>query len=497
MEDYFFIESLGELLEAVQRKKVFKDSKLFVDSIPKENPALILQRYRNEKDDANFDLKSFVLANFIVPELESDSYRSENKPILEHLEELWDVLTREPQAQRGGTLIALPHPYVVPGGRFREIYYWDSYFTMLGLKVSNRTNLLEDMVRNFAWMIDQFGFIPNGNRTYYLGRSQPPFFSLMVTLLASEKGDDVLIEFLPQLLKEYAFWMDGAEKLSQTNRVFRRVVMLSDGSILNRYWDDRQYPRPEALHEDSSVIERSGIDPEVMNKHLRAACESGWDFSSRWMKDGSNMVTLHTADVVPVDLNCLLFHLEQTIANIGGLQKDEILKSLMNQRKAHRLKAIEKYCWDDVRKFYFDYDHVDRSFLGKFSLAAVYPLFCKIADQRKAKEVAAVLADKFLFSGGLVTTPYHTGQQWDYPNGWAPLQWMAFTGLRNYGLDELASAIKERWTSNCERVYRSSGKMTEKYDVVNTETNAGGGEYPNQDGFGWTNGVYLAMMASS
>lgn len=497
MNDYFFIENLGPLFRAVQLNKVFADSKYFVDAIPKSNPDEIVQNYEAQNDQDGFDLKAFVESNFALPPINKNAYHSNNKPILQHLHELWDVLTRQPGEQKAGTLIALPYPYVVPGGRFREVYYWDSYFTMLGLQVSRRIDLLENMVKNFAWLIDRFGFIPNGNRTYYLGRSQPPFFSLMVSLLAEEKGETVLPEYFPQMLKEYKFWMEGEALVSKKNPACRRVVQLKDGAILNRYWDDKNYPRPEAFFEDSSIIKESGKDVQSMNKHLRSACESGWDFSSRWLKDGTNMVTIHSADIIPVDLNCLLYHLEYMLEKTAGIKGEETVRLEMENRKTNRKNAIEKYCWDKVSNFYFDYDFIAGKSAAKYSLAAVYPLYFKLATQEQANAVSKIIKSKFLFPGGLVTTPYQTGQQWDYPNGWAPLQWMAYKGLKNYGLHTLANAISNNWRSKCENVYAATGKMTEKYDVVHTNLSAGGGKYPNQDGFGWTNGVYLKLMEAT
>ncbi|MDP1844970.1 MAG: trehalase family glycosidase, partial [Sediminibacterium sp.] len=174
-----YIESLSPLYEDVQRSGIFSDSKFFVDCVPKFSSEIIVEKYINTKDSIGFDLVSFVEANFTYPKEREAVYSSSNKSIELHLSDLWDELTRKPD-QQAGTLIPLPNPYIVPGGRFREIYYWDSYFTMLGLKESGRVDLIENMVNNFAYLIDQFGFIPNGNRTYYLSRSQPPFFALMV-----------------------------------------------------------------------------------------------------------------------------------------------------------------------------------------------------------------------------------------------------------------------------------------------------------------------------
>lgn len=138
---------------------------------------------------------------------------------------------------------------MVPGGRFREVYYWDSYFTMLGLAESGHWDKVEYMVANFAAEIDAWGHIPNGNRTYYLSRSQPPFFSFMVSLLATHDGDQVLKTYQPQLEKEYRYWMAGADALAPGS-ADKRAVRMADGALLNRYWDNNDTPRPESWLDD-------------------------------------------------------------------------------------------------------------------------------------------------------------------------------------------------------------------------------------------------------
>ena len=179
----------------------------------------------------------------------------------EHIDALWKVLERKPEDQRPySSRLALPHRYVVPGGRFNEIYYWDSYFTMLGLEESGRHDLTVSMLDNFAWLIDQFGHVPNGNRSYYLSRSQPPFFAAMVELAALRDGDATYRKYLPQLRREYEFWMEGAASLAPGS-VHRRAVRLRDGTLLNRYWDDRDTPRDEAYREDVATARDSGRPP--------------------------------------------------------------------------------------------------------------------------------------------------------------------------------------------------------------------------------------------
>jgi alpha,alpha-trehalase len=178
---------------------------------------------------------------------------------------------------------------------------------------SGRADLARDMVRDFAYLIDSYGHIPNGARTYYLSRSQPPFFFAMVGLLAADDPAASYAEYLPQLRREHAFWMRGSERL-RAGTAGRRVVAMDDGSLLNRYWDDRDTPRDESFREDTDLARASGREPHQLFRDIRAAAESGWDFGSRWFADGRTLASLDTTEIVPVDLNSLMFGLEQAIA---------------------------------------------------------------------------------------------------------------------------------------------------------------------------------------
>jgi alpha,alpha-trehalase len=486
------IPELGELFERVQMENIFPDNKTFVDCTPKSNISFIHDRYNNEKNKSDFDLKEFIHQYFELPEKPNADYHSDkDKSILEHLNMLWDTLTRKPEKSTN-SLISLPNPYVVPGGRFREIYYWDSYFTMLGLQVSGRLDLIQNMIDNFSFLIDSIGFIPNGNRTYYLGRSQPPFFACMVNLLSEEKGKHVLVDYLPQLEMEYHFWMRETEELNEGKLSSHHVALLNRGVILNHYWDENDTPRAESFKEDSELA-KSVDDKKSICRHLRAGAESGWDYSSRWFKNKNDFSSIHTADIIPVDLNCLLWNLEKTIAEAWQLSGDKAMSekyiTLMDKRK----KAIDQFCWNEQDGFYFDYDYVNGAQTNSWTLAATFPLYFEVATQEQAASVAVYLKEKFLSSGGLITTTETTGQQWDAPNGWAPLQWIAIQGLIKYGFIDLAKDITQRWLNINQKVFNDTGKMMEKYNVVSTNLEAGGGEYPAQDGFGWTNGVYLAL----
>jgi alpha,alpha-trehalase len=207
------------------------------------------------------------------------------------------------------------------------------------------------------------------------------------------------------------------------------------------------------------------------------------------------MATILTADLIPVDLNCLLLYMEETLQHIYQLQNDVERVQLFQIKIEQRKSAIQEYCWNENEGCYFDYNFVSKKQVVHFNLATVFPLFFNVATKEQATKVAALIQQKMLQPGGVVTTIYKTGQQWDAPNGWAPLQWMTYKGLKNYGFTTLAAQVKNNWLQNCEKVFAETGKMMEKYNVMDTTVSAGGGEYPNQDGFGWTNGVYLKMKA--
>jgi len=331
-------EIYGELFTDVQMRHVFPDSKTFADCIPKRDAIQIVKDYLAMKNDPTirFKLDEFVKGNFDLPKPPQANYITQEKDVVTHIKNLWNVLRRDADsAIEGSSLLPLPHPYIVPGGRFGEIYYWDSYFTMLGLKESGRADMIENMVKNFAYLIDTYGHIPNGNRSYYISRSQPPFFSLMVELLATIKGDKVIETYLPEMEKEYKFWMEGAGELKM-GEAHRRVVKLNDGTILNRYWDDAATARPEGFKEDVAVAERSGRNKEEMYRNLRAGAESGIDFSTRWFDDTKDIITIEVIDFIPPDLNALMLHLEQMIVKGRNLMKNKKGANNMTSRMLKR-----------------------------------------------------------------------------------------------------------------------------------------------------------------
>ncbi len=511
----------GQLFQDVQLQKIFPDGKIFVDCTPKRNVKDIMYDYGMMKG-ANMDLKKFVTDNFDLPPAPPQlNYIQQEKDVSMHIKNLWGALKRKADFSSslsefknplGNSLLPLPNTYIVPGGRFREIYYWDSYFTMLGLRESGEVEMIENMVKNFAYLINTYGHIPNGNRSYYLSRSQPPFFSMIVELLAGIKGASIYKTYLPAMEKEYAYWMDGADKIKK-GAALKHLIMLDDGTLLNRYCDENSSPRPESYKEDYEVAEAAAHElamrirvtsPEalkriladkkaVVNLNLRSGAESGWDFSSRWFADGKTIETIQTINIIPVDLNCLLYMLEMNISKAKKMTGFKNPAALYLQKANNRKAAILKYCWDNKSGFFYDYNAVNKRQNTEITAAGLFPLFVKIAGNTQAARVEANTKKYLLKDGGIVTTTQHTGQQWDAPNGWAPLQWVTVSGLKNYNKNETAKTIARRWLALNEKVYAATGKMMEKYNVEDLTKEAGGGEYKSQDGFGWTNGVYLAL----
>lgn len=487
-------EAFKDLFREVQESNVLGDGKAFVDLVPKKRVKAILQEYEVLRQDPSFNLHEFISRHFYEFSPNQKQLDDVDDDIDTHISKVWSVLERRNRRTRG-SLLTLPYPYIVPGGRFNEQFYWDSYFIMLGLAAEGRWTEIEYMVKNYAFMIRKYGFIPTANRSYFLSRSQPPFFAQMVRLLARHKGRKIYLTYLPYLLAEYRFWMKGSGRLShREHHSYARVVHMPDGSLLNRYYDNRQTPRPESLREDEETSEEATDRiPEKVYLHLRAAAESGWDFSSRWFDDPDDIRTIHTADMIPVDLNSLLYMTEMTIAEAYRVLKQPLSMRRFERLAAKRKTAINNYCWSEVNQYFGDYNFHDGRMTDSRTLAMIFPLYAGIASDEQAAHVAEALGRDFLQPGGLVTTLINNGQQWDAPNGWAPLEWIAIQGLRNYGFDEFAEMITQRWMERNDLVYAHSRKLIEKYNVEDEMGLGGGGEYPTQDGFGWTNGVYAAL----
>ena len=413
----------GDLFRAAQTGRIFPDGKTFVDAVPKRDPAAIMADYRREPPRDPASLRAFVLANFTVPGIND----RDASALRRHIRTLWPTLSRQPEAAvPGSSALAMEAPYVVPGGRFREIYYWDSYFTMLGLTADGQQPLVESMLLDFTAAIERYGHIPNGMRTYYLGRSQPPFYAAMLDL--SKDADPALAaRRLAALRREYDYWMTGADCLDSSGAC-ARVVRMPDGTLLNRYWDDRALPRDESYAEDVATAAEDGTRPAAtVYRELRAGAESGWDYSSRWLADPQRLSSIRTTDIVPVDLNSLMLVMERAIARRCAAARDVACADRFTALAARRTAALDRYFWVAGEGRYADWDRVTRRPTPRVSAAMLYPLFAGVASPAKAAAVAATVRRTLLATGGLRTTPLVTGQPWDLFTGSNTLTDLAVT----------------------------------------------------------------------
>lgn len=477
-------ELFGPLFSAVQERRILRDGKTFVDAVPRRPVGAIIADFeRFDGDDAA--LLRFVTANFdLPPQVEAVASATASAPLRQHIRSMWPALARGPREGLSSAL-AVGHRHVVPGGRFREIYYWDSFFTMLGLVRDGEAGLAEGIVEAMTDLIEEHGHVPNGARTYFVGRSQPPLYHMMVALLR-DPSPDVAHRRLAAMKREHAWWMEGASALAPGEQT-RRVAMLADGSMLNRYWDPRGTPRDESWREDVETARTSHRPAADVYRDLRAGAESGWDFSSRWL-DGPSLSSIRTTGIAPVDLNAFLYGLETAIAAVG----DADAGGYAAQAEARRT-AMQRHLWNGEHGHFCDYDLVAHTMRPQPTAAALAPLLSGVASQAQADASAGFVADHLLAPGGLRTSLAASGEQWDRPNGWAPLQWIAVAGLRRYGHHALAQDIAQRWIATVDTVYARTGLLFEKYDVESCRIGEGG-EYTAQIGFGWTNGVTADLI---
>jgi alpha,alpha-trehalase len=500
-----------EIFHNLLMDEIHEDGKVFVDAEPLLPIEAIAVKFDQESLRPDFDRRAFYDQHFVYPEMPGQGLKAApGQTAGQHIEAMWTVLTRY-MPDDHHTKLGLPNPTIVPGERFGEDYYWDSYFSMLGLAAAGKWEMVEGMVDNCASRIERFGYPPNGGRTYYLGRSQPPFFSHMVRLLASHKAEEVgadqqdeavgygatLVKYLPHMLKEHEFWMNGRKELvnSVGHTALSRVVLMPDGSILNRYYDASNTPRLESYREDmtnaTKLLKEGSIFYRDYFRNIRAAAESGWDFSGRWCDDGKNLSTINTTNIVPIDLNCLLYDLEKTIEEALELSGEPAHASYYHFEADRRAQAINKYHYDENKGFYFDYHRTREQQTNYPTLAAVYALNSGISSQEQADAVAERLEKDFLLPGGFATSLVNTKEQWDGEKVWSPLQKMADSGLQRFGHIALAAQGRENWTQRNLELFERTGQFFEKVYGGDKIAPGHGGEYEVQTGFGWTNAVLL------
>ena len=561
------------ILAAVNRAAIWRDSKDFVDTRSRSPPAKVFEALAASgaatcsvaaREFLNEHFESGPRERSKMPELVDwrrdpavarGTRCATSKEWATHVHELWRVLARldaddydEDEDGKGGagdaeaarttsSRIRLPYPAVVPGERFRETYYWDTYWIVLGLLTSEMPATALGVTNNLLYMVTTYGFVPNGARVYYLNRSQPPLLSSCVSAVYEATRDaEWLRQALPLLVQEYAY-------LTRSERTITvRDTESGEVHALSRYFANTTRPRPESYREDVEVARRATrrLDDAVAKldvkrkiyRHLASAAESGFDFSSRWLADGKNLETIHTCDMIPADLNGFMLRVETDIARLARealvslpVSEDEIyaervylnhLLEKFTRASEVRRRAIDAVLWDDDTKRWRDVTF--EPLVGEDARAVVRdvgelvfacetpyvsdftPLWCGALDagsERAYEVVEALRTSKLVTAKGIATSLVESGQQWDWPNAWAPSTHMLVEAIQLYAPREekYAKELAHSWLRTAYQAWKSTGFMHEKYDVCDDADSVGkGGEYVPQRGFGWTNGVTLRLL---
>ncbi|CAH2038007.1 unnamed protein product, partial [Iphiclides podalirius] len=402
------------------------------------------------------------------------------------------------------SFIYVPNGFIVPGGRFKELYYWDSYWMIRGLLLSNMKDTARAMIENLLYLVEKLGYIPNGNRIYYLGRSQPPLLAAMVASYFAETGDlGWLEQHIGTVEKELQYWLDN-----------KKVTVEVDGKkyLLLRYLSDANFkgPRPESYFED--YTHARGLPNEEKREdfyaEIKSAAESGWDFSSRWFVTAGddimgNITDVHASQIIPVDLNAIFAGALEHVGNFRSRLKDRRMAQKWWSLAKYWRSAIQRVLWDQADGVWYDYDSMAQAKRRHFYPSCATPLWTRAIEDYDAPKYASLLVRYLLssgaldFPGGIPSSILNSGEQWDYPNAWPPTQSILIGGLDSSGDDEARVLAKEQailWICANYIGYSNWKKMFEKYSAVQPGHHGGGGEYEVQDGFGWTNGVVLELL---
>lgn len=471
---------------------LYKDCKYFVDMSCRYSPERILADFQlfsscKKNETSVKHLTNFVDNHFDQPGTEMEywcppDWRMEPaflaqikdpqlKKFASDLNRIWKQLGRNMKdcvrtSPQMYSLVYVPNPFIVPGGRFVEFYYWDTYWIVRGLLYSGMQQTARGMIDNLLYMVQQYKAVPNGGRVYYWGRSQPPLLVLMVkAFLEFTKDDQYVLRILPLL------------EIEMDNFLKNHSVQV-EGRTMYQYRDKSSGPRPESYREDvaSAAGFCSDDEKEEHYANLKAACESGMDFSSRWFVSpcGTNVGTLaniKTSWIVPVELNCILFRSCKTLAEFNTMAGNTAKAQQYRNIACGLIKAITAVLWNEKRGVWLDYDLKNKTPRDYFVVTNLSPLWLHaypIADNEKiSKSVMDYIEENKLdsFPGGVPHTLSNTGQQWDYPNVWPPMMLMLIEGLNNLATpeaDEMSKRWRERWVRTNYEAFSKTGFMHEK-----------------------------------
>lgn len=518
----------GPILAAVNLLAVFPDSKTFVDMpLDKLEPEAALQAFASVDSSSVSAVTAFIHANFLAagtdvvtvtppdwkssPAVVSAQQNATLRGFASDINGIWKSLVRQvtesvitdPQKH---TALPLPRPFVVAGGRFREIYFWDSFWITLGLLRSEMTDSATANAENLAWLALSFGKVPNGGRAYYVGRSQPPVLAMTVEAVVNATGNATLAKYaLPAIDSELQWYY--AEITGESLDVDHGVSV--GGFFLHRYDVHVTSPRPESWREDEATAKgagRAGTEAVELWSEIASAAESGWDFSSRWLGQTLEMASARTTKIVPADLNSLLVMELRAMARLQAQYGDAAAAAVHTARANELCGAINGLLWSPAHSWWADYDLEAGSLRPATDVtpAAWFPLWagCAVPGANgslpgmAAQAADALVTQSLLWQpGGVVTSLVSSQQQWDSPAAWPPLQWVMAEALQAAGRPAQSRELARRWLRSNLLGYTASGTMFEKYDAFVPGENAAGGEYTPQTGFGWTNGVALDFLS--
>jgi alpha,alpha-trehalase len=509
----------GPFLAKMQDSQVSNDSKHFVDRplrapiaevlnafnlIPSGSPPSVYKQFADQwMYPSGYEVSALMPTDWVEHPEFVNQLPSALQPFALSLHSKWRTLVRTFNytglCDGCYSSIPVPHPFVVAGGRFVEFYYWDSYWALQGLLVSNMTTTAQNVVDNLLYIVDTYGFVPNGGRIYYLSRSQPPVLTLMVHLMYERSGDVVwLKKALDTLEKEYSWW--------QQNRMISYMGKDGWSHKVSRYVADTFLPRPESYREDVLTASILPVrDRSFCYRDLASAAESGWDFSSRWLKDWNQISTIRTSNVLPVDLNSILYVVETTLTQLYGEIGNDSRSAYFELESKKRASVIHRVFWDEFAQSWGDIAMTSAPSGTPFYISNLLPIWAKAYHQQTPQEALQIIQriwPQMMFPGGVPTSFIMSKQQWDFPNAWAPLQQFLIDGLDALKLPEatkMADQLAITWFNSNYCAWQATlnddgGLFFEKYDVTHPGVAGGGGEYQVQTGFGWTNGVLLKLL---
>ncbi|XKL67138.1 hypothetical protein PGB90_010558 [Kerria lacca] len=521
----------SDLMHDIQMAAIYPDSKTFVDKKLKYTESEIMVKYEDFKrklqddESMHFLLMKFVDENFedgdeleiwVPPDFTSHPsivdriVDSEYKQWALSLNEVWKTLARKikedvkihPELY---SLIWVPNGFCIPGGRFRELYYWDTYWIVNGLLLCDMKQTARGIIENIISMVNRFGFMPNGNRVYYLNRSQPPLLILMVfNYFQNTKDFNFIFENIDTLTTEFEFWM--------TNRM---IYFEKDGKTYHmaRYFAPSQGPRPESYREDYEIAHHfeNSQEQDIFYTRIKSAAETGWDFSSRWfIKDGGSHGSLRDINapgIIPVDLNAFMhanaLALSTWWIRIGNEEKSQRYRDIANEF----LRGLQEVLWREDIGTWFDWDLINKKHREYFYVSNITPLWT--GSYTMPKKHAATKTIQYLVDNHIIENDYSikyngtpssmqaSKEQWDYPNAWPPLQAFLIQGLDRTNqrtAQIIAFHLAQVWLSTNHKGFTNYQMMFEKYNSLQAGETGTGGEYLPQTGFGWTNGVILEFL---